>query len=272
MRAPDVKLNNGTKIPQVGLGLWKNFLPNIVNRSVQAALESGYTHFDTAQIYVNESFLARALDKAGVKREDLFITTKIWNGNQPEDKLIPSLDKSLKHLRTDYVDLLLLHFPVTETRKVAWRKMEEISKTGKAKAIGVSNYTVAHLKELLSECTVKPTVNQVEMHVYLQQPKLLEFCKAHDIVVEAYSPLAQGHGHDDETLKGIANKHSKTPAHIMLRWCIQQGTVPLPKSTHQDRIEANIDIFDFKLDDDDMNQIASLDKDHHYSWDPTDVE
>lgn len=264
-------MNNGREIPQVGLGLWLNKDEQECKVSVKYALEAGYRHFDTAQIYHNEEFLGTALQEVGTKRSDIFITTKIWNDNFWWDDLLPSLEESLAQLQTNYVDLLLLHFPVTETRGPAWRKMEEAYEAGKAKAIGVSNYTIAHLEELLADCKVKPAVNQVELHVFLQQPELVAFCKKHNIVVEAYSPLAHGMGIDDPMLGEIAKKHGKTSAQIMLRWAIEAGCVVLPKSTHQDRINQNIDIFDFSLDKDDMAKIKHLDKNFRTCWDPTHV-
>lgn len=268
---PTVKLNTGREIPQVGLGLWLNKDEQQCKESVAAALKVGYRHFDTAQIYKNEQFLGAALAESSVNRSELFITTKIWNDNFWWDDLLLSLDESLEKLRTDYVDLLLLHFPVTETRGPAWRRMEEACNAGKAKAIGVSNYTVKHLEELLRECSVKPAVNQVELHVFLQQPELIEYCQSNGIVVEAYSPLAHGHGLDDESLLAIAKKHGKTTAQIMLHWCIEQGLVVLPKSTHEKRIKENIELFDFKLDDEDLDRIKKLNKNFRTCWDPTNV-
>ncbi len=266
------KLSNGVEIPQIGLGLWKNVLPNVVNKSVKSALDAGYTHFDSAQIYLNEGFLGKALAKSGTKREEVFITTKVWNGNQPDGKLQKSILKSLKKLDTDYIDLLLLHFPVTKTRARAWELLEEAYEKKQARAIGVSNYTVRHLEELLKTCKVKPMVNQVELHVFLQQPELLAYCKENGIVVEAYSPIAHGNGLDDPALVEIAKKHSKSTAQIMIRWCIEVGAVPLPKSTHEERIKQNIDVFDFKLDSSDMKKLKGLDKNLRTCWDPTDVE
>lgn len=268
---PTVKLNTGREIPQVGLGLWLNKDEQQCKDSVAAALKAGYRHFDTAQIYKNEQFLGAALAESSVNRSELFITTKIWNDNFWWDDLLLSLDESLEKLRTDYVDLLLLHFPVTETRGPAWRRMEEACNADKAKAIGVSNYTVKHLEELLRECSVKPAVNQVELHVFLQQPELIEYCQSNGIVVEAYSPLAHGHGLDDESLLAIAKKHGKTTAQIMLHWCIEQGLVVLPKSTHEKRIKENIELFDFKLDNEDLDRIKKLNKNFRTCWDPTNV-
>ena len=272
MAVPNLKMNNDREIPQIALGLWKVKNKNECRESVEAALELGYTHFDTAQIYGNESYLGEALQEAGVDRSKLFITTKIWNGNQKEKKLQPSFEESLENLQTDYVDLLLLHFPVSKTRRAAWPLMEEIYKSGKAKSIGVSNYTIRHLEELLKECKIKPAVNQVELHVFLQQPELLDFCKQNDIVVEAYSPLAHGHGMDDPVLQKIAQKYDKTSAQIMLRWCVEKELVILPKSVHADRIKQNFEVFDFSLDAEDMQELKNLDKDYRTCWDPTDVQ
>ena len=266
-----IKLNNGTTMPTVGLGLWRVRDERECVQAVLAGMAAGYRHFDTAQIYGNEAFVGKALAQTELTRTDLFVTTKIWNENQYWDDLIPSFEKSLENLQTEYVDLLLLHFPVTELRRPAWRKMEEVAKSGRAKAIGVSNYTIRHLEELLSECEIKPAVNQVELHVYLQQPELVEFCKQHDIVVEAYSPLAHGYGLDNPALEKIGAKYEKTPAQVMLRWCLDIGTVPLPKSVHEERIRENFDIFDFKLSDEDLAELKKLDKNYRTCWDPTNV-
>lgn len=269
---PKVKLNDGNEIPQVGLGLWKIYLGVVARRAVNYALDNGYRHFDTAQIYLNEQHLGKAISEAGIPREEIFITTKVWNQNQSEKRMLPSFEKSLEKLRTDYVDLLLLHFPVSETRRDAWKRMEEIKKSGRAKSIGVSNYTIRHLKELLSECRIKPAVNQVELHVFLQQQELIGYCKENDIVIEAYSPLVHGNGMDNPVLQAIAEKHRKSVAQVMIRWCIEKGAVPLPKSTHKDRIKENIEVFNFSLDSEDMLKISKLDKDFRTAWDPTRVE
>ncbi len=264
-------MGDGREIFQIGLGLWKMYLGVVCRRAVRYGLEAGYRHFDTAQVYLNEQHLGAAIDDSDVPREEVFITTKVWNGNQGADKMLPGFEKSLKKLRTDYVDLLLLHYPVKETRAEAWGRMEEIYKSGRAKSIGVSNYTINHLEELLTQCKVKPAVNQVELHVYLQQPELIKFCKKNDILIEAYSPMAHGHGMDEPVLQKIAQKHSKTVAQIMIRWCIERGAVPLPKSTHKERIQENMDVFDFSLDPEDMADIAMLDSGMRTCWDPTDT-
>jgi diketogulonate reductase-like aldo/keto reductase len=267
----NIRLNTGQEIPQIGLGTWLIKKEKDCIEAVNYALDIGYRHFDTAQIYENEQFIGKALKNAKVPRKDIFLTTKIWGDNFWWDDLIPSFDESLEKLQTDHVDLLLLHFPQTETRGPAWRRMEELYNSGRAKAVGVSNYNIRHLKELFSQSDLKPAVNQVEIHVYLQQPELIEFCKKHGIVVEAYSPLAHGYGLDNPVLAEIANKHGKSNAQIMIRWCIEQGLVVLPKSSHPKRIKDNIDVFDFKLDKDDLAKIKELDKNFRTCWDPTNI-
>lgn len=267
-----VKLNNGTSLPAVGFGMWQMWDEAECISAVKAALAAGYRHFDTAQYYENEAWLADAIKQAGVPREDVFITTKIANANFAPDLLEPSFEQSLTNLGSDYVDLLLLHFPEPGLRQGAWKQLEGFAVDGRAKAIGVSNYTIRHLEELLADCQVKPAVNQVELHVFLQQPELRQYCADHDIVVEAYSPLAQGHAMDNPTLDELAKAHGKTPAQIMVRWCLQAGTVPLPKSVKPQRIKSNVDVFDFELSDGDMAKLAKLDQDRRYAWDPTDVE
>jgi len=271
VKVPMLKLNNGKEIPQIGLGLWMVKKEKECVQTVKDALELGYRHFDSAQWYENEQFLGPTLKQSGVPREDLFVTTKIKNDNQWWVDLIPSFEESLEKLQMDYVDLLLLHFPVTELRRAAWHRMEELAKDGRAKSIGVSNYTIKHLEELLSEAEIKPVVNQVELHVFLQQPELLDYCKQHDILVEAYSPLAHGFGMDDPALASIGKKHGKSPAQIMIRWCVEQDLVVLPKTVHKDRLQENLAVFDFKLDQADMTELKNLEKGYRTAWDPTHI-
>lgn len=269
MSIPSISLSLGKQIPQLGLGLWKVKDEQECKQAVAWALELGYQHFDTAQLYGNEAFLGAALQESKIPRKEIFITTKIWLDNFLPGRLTHSFEKSLENLQTDYVDLLLLHFPVPVLRHRAWRKLEEIYQSGQAKSIGVSNYTIRHLEHLLKDCSVKPAVNQVELHIFLQQPELVTFCRDHDIVVEAYSPLAHARDMDNPTLTEIAKKHDKTSAQIMLRWCIEQGFVAIPKSVHKERLQQNIDIFDFKLDQDDHKKIKQLDQNLRTTWDPT---
>ncbi len=267
----DIKLNNGTTMPQLGFGTWRIKKEAECLAAITSALKAGYRHFDTAQIYGNEALVGKALKASGIKRDELFITTKIWNDNMWWVDLIPSFEESLKNLQTDYVDLLLLHFPVTELRRPAWERMEELAQSGQVKSIGVSNYTIKHLEELLKESSIRTAINQVELHVYLQQPELVAFCQKHNIVVEAYSPLAHAYGLDNPILIEIGKQYGKTAAQVMVRWCIEQGTVPLPKSIHPDRIKENIDVFDFVLSKADLQKIKKLEKNYRTAWDPTHV-
>lgn len=267
----NIQLNNQKNIPSIGFGTWMIEDEDTCIAAVKEALEVGYRHIDTAQVYGNESFVGRAVKESNIARDDIFLTTKLWNDNQSFDDVIPSFKQSLKNLQTDYIDLFLIHFPVTELRRPAWRKMEELYKSGVAKSVGVSNYTVKHLKELMAESDIKPVVNQVELHVFLQQPELVKYCQENNIVLEAYSPLAHGNKLDNELLTSLASKYSKTSAQIMLRWCIQQGFVILPKSVTPSRIKENFEVFDFEIDESDIKLMASLDSGYRTCWDPTNV-
>ena len=271
MKVPNIKISNKVEIPQLGFGTWLIKEESQCKNAIKTALEIGYRHFDTAQIYENEQFVGKALSESGIPRDELFITTKIWNDNMSWDDVEPSLDESLTKLKTNYVDLLLLHFPVTELRRPAWHKMQDIYKTGKAKAIGVSNYTIAHLEELLRECAIKPAVNQVELHIYYQQPKLVSYCKDNGIVLEAFSPLAHGYNIENPTLIELAKKYNKSAAQLMIRWCIEKGLVTIPKSIHADYIKENFEVFDFNLDEQDLKQMENFDKNLITCWDPTHV-
>lgn len=269
MSIPSLSIGNAAEIPQVGLGLWQVTDPEEFRTAFSAAVAAGYRHFDSAQIYHNEQLLGEAWRASGLTREDFFLTTKIHIANFGTKKTPKSFKTSLEKLQTEYVDLLLLHFPVTLTRKKAWAELERIKAAGGAKNIGVSNYTIRHLEEMKSYAHEMPAVNQVELHVFLQQPELVEYCQKHSIIIEAYSPLAHGHGMDNSALAEIATKHGKSPAQIMLRWCVQSGFVTLPKSISAERIATNIDLFDFELDSDDMVKIKALNRNLRTCWDPT---
>lgn len=267
----NIELSSSTTIPQLGFGTWLIKDEKECKDAIKIALETGYRHIDTAQIYENEQFIGEEISESKIPRNELFLTTKIWNENMYWDDIFSSFEESLRKLQTDYVDLLLLHFPVTELRRPAWRRMEDLFSSGKVKSIGVSNYTIAHLEELLSECKVKPSVNQIELHVFLQQPELVKFCKDNGIAIEAYSPLAHGYLVEDPVLKKIAEKHKKTLAQIMLRWCLDQDFITLPKARGRDHIQENFDVFDFRLDEGDLKEISKLDRDLRTCWDPTRV-
>lgn len=269
MRIPSIQLTDGNTIPQIGLGLWQVTDKGEFDRMFHSALQAGYRHFDSAQVYNNETMLGQAWHESGIAREKLFLTTKIAVQNFGEKHAAASFEKSLQYLQTDYVDLLLLHFPVTLLRQGSWRVMEALKTEGKAKSIGVSNYTVRHLKEMEKYTQTIPAVNQVELHVFLQQPELLKYCKQKNITVEAYSPLAHAENMDSPVLRKIAAKHKKSYAQIMLRWCVQVGTVVLPKSVTPERVRENIDIFNFELDRADMTSIKALDIQQRTCWDPS---
>jgi len=271
MKIPSLKLVDGYSIPQVGLGLWQNTDQNQFNAAVEAALAAGYRHFDSAQAYNNEQFLGDAWKKSSKRREELFLTTKISVQNFLHKKVHASFEESLNKLQTDYVDLLLLHFPVTILRKKAWKALEEIHQSGGARSIGVSNYTIRHLEEMQDYTKTKPVVNQVELHVFLQQPELVKYCRDNNIVIEAYSPLAHGTPMDNEVIAGIAKKHGKTYAQVMLRWLLQQDFVILPKSVTPSRIQENIDLFDFELNEEDLAKLAEQDRDLRTCWSPVHV-
>lgn len=271
MSLPSIRLNDGKSIPQVGLGFWQVKDQTEFNTAFEAAIPAGYRHFDTAQAYGNEQFLGEAWQRAGLNRTDLFITTKVRVEHFGYEKAKKTFEVSLKNLQTDYVDLLLLHFPVPVLRKRSWLALEEIQAEGKAKSIGVSNYTIRHLEDMDKYAKVVPAVNQVELHIFLQQPELVKYCQDRGIVVEAYSPLAHARAMDNRVVAGIAAKHGKSYAQVMLRWLLQQDLVVLPKSVTPSRIKENIDIFDFELDKDDLAELAKQDQDLRTCWSPVHI-
>ena len=271
MSVPNLKLADGQQIPQVGLGLWKVTEPEQFNLAFSTAIAAGYRHFDTAQAYGNELLLGAAWHKSSIKREEIFITTKIFVDHFGYKRTKQSFQGSLDRLQTDYVDLLLLHFPVPLLRKKSWLALEEIQATGTAKSIGVSNYMIRHLEEMQSYAKVMPVVNQVELHVFLQQPELIKYCQDRNIVVEAYCPLARAHDMSNPVVASIARKHNRTYAQVMLRWLVEQDLVVLPKSVTPSRIRENFDIFDFQLDKTDHAAITKLNRDLRVSWSPVHV-
>lgn len=270
MPVPTIPLGDYT-IPQVGLGVWKVETDEQFNTAFKTAIEAGYGHFDSAQAYNNEQMLGTAWKNSGLKREDLFLTTKIRIDNFKSGRLQSSFENSLEKLQTDYVDLLLLHFPVTGFRKGAWKTLESLKAEGKARNIGVSNYTIRHLESMRKYAGEMPAVNQVELHVFLQQPELVDYCRDNGIVLEAYSPLAHSKDMTNETVQKLADKYGKSYAQIMLRWCIEEGMVVLPKSVTPSRIKENIDIFNFELSSDDLQALKTCDRDLRTCWSPVHV-
>jgi methylglyoxal/glyoxal reductase len=271
MKVPTLKLADGNQIPQVGLGLWNVTEEQDFLNAFNVATEAGYRLFDSAQQYHNEQILGKALKQSKVKRSDLFITTKIAVAHFGHTKALSSFQESIKKLETDYVDLLLLHFPVSLLRKKAWLALEELQAGGQVKSIGVSNYTIKHLEEMKKYAKVMPVVNQVELHVFLQQPELVEYCKQHDILIEAYSPLAHSRQMDDPTILKLSKKYNKSYAQIMLRFLIELDVVVIPKSVTESRIKENIKLFDFKFDESDIEELKSANKNLRTCWDPTHI-
>ena len=268
-----LKLNNGQLIPQLGLGVFKVQNADDLKRSVVVALKDGYRHFDTATIYHNEAWLGEALAESDVKREDLFITSKVWNSNTTYDETIAAFHESLKKLQTEYLDLYLIHWP-SEGYTEKWRAMESLYNDGLIKSIGVSNFEKPHMEKLLASAKVKPTVDQIETHPYFQQKEMNDYLKSLDIAHEAWGPLGQGKSNvlDDPALVKIAEAHNKSVAQVILRWHLQREIIVIPKSVHAERIAQNIDVFYFTLTDEEMTLISSLDKNQRGSGDPNDEE
>ncbi len=260
-----LKLNNETTIPLVGFGTWQLQGDDAYN-AVKTALAIGYRHIDTATIYQNEEEVGRAIADSGIKREDLFVTTKLWNDDH--DDIEKAFETSLQKLGLEYVDLYLMHWPV-ETRLASYKVMEKIYALEKAKAIGVSNFTQRHLTEILIQSSVKPAVNQVEFNPFLNQQELHSYCREKNIALEAYSPLTHANKLDDEKLQAIAEKYEKTTAQVLLRWAVQQDIIVIPKSGNPDRIAQNYDVFDFELSSDDIQEMNSWNEDARFCSDPT---
>ncbi len=264
---PVFPLNSGTSIPQVGLGVWQT--PREVTREVVAtALRLGYRHVDTARIYGNERDVGLGLRDSGVAREQVFITTKLWNDDQGFDSALRAFDASLGRLGLDYVDLYLLHWPVAGRRLDSWRALERLHAEKLARAIGISNFMPPHIEELLTRAQVVPAVNQIEVSPFLQHRETRALCARHGIVVEAYSPLTHGRRLGHSAVKAVATRVGRSPAQVLLRWAIQHGMVVLPKSTREARIRENAAIFDFALDAAAMAALDACEEGFVTGWDP----
>ncbi|MFB4168024.1 aldo/keto reductase [Virgibacillus sp. JSM 102003] len=268
-----ITLNNGNRMPQLGFGVWQ--VPDEeATPAVSKALEVGYRSIDTAKVYENESGVGKALAASSVPREDLFITTKVWNSDQGYDNTLKAFDKSLEKLGLDYVDLYLIHWPTPEFDDYVetYKAMEKLYNDGRVKAIGVCNFNIEHLQRLLDECDVVPAVNQVECHPYLQQNELKDFCEKHNIYLEAWSPLMNG-GEvlNNDAVKQIASKYGKTSAQVIIRWHLQSDSIVIPKSVTPSRIEENFNVFDFELSADDMGEIAKLDRNQRKGPEPSEM-
>ena len=272
-KVPNLTLNNGIEMPQLGFGVWQ--VPDDeATQAVSTALEAGYRSIDTAAIYGNEEGTGKALATSGIAREDLFVTTKLWNGEQGYDSTLRAFDTSLEKLGLDYVDLYLIHWPMPEadTYVDTYKAFEKILADGRTKTIGVSNFLPAHLERLIGETSVVPAINQIELHPQLQQAESRAFHAEHGILTEAWSPLGQGKGLlDVPTVVAIARKHDRTPAQVVLRWHLQLGNVVIPKSVTPSRIQENIDVFGFELDADDLAALTALDEDKRLGGDPAKI-
>jgi len=255
---PTVELNTGVQVPIVGLGTWN--LEGSAEAATLAALGAGYRHIDTAKIYGTEKEIGRALKKSDVPREDIFITTKLWTSDQGYDRTMTAIEDSLSKLDMDFVDLYLIHWPTDddELRIETWKAMEDIYNDGKAKAIGVSNYELHHLREMDSYAEIMPAMNQIEVHPFWYRKDLVDYCHTHDIAVTNYSPLTRAHYLKEQVIADIAKRHKKTPAQVLLRWGVQMGDVVIPKSGNPKHIQENIDIFDFELTPAEMEQLSAL--------------
>lgn len=260
-------LHNGVKMPWLGLGVWKVKDDGDTERTVQTAIETGYRHIDTAAVYGNEKGVGIGVRNSGIAREELFITTKVWNSDQGYESSLAAFEQSLERLDMDYVDLLLIHWPVKGKYKDTWRALEKIYSDGKARAIGVSNFHIHHLQDLLETSKLVPMVNQVEYHPLLTQEPLLAFCKSNHIQMTAWSPLMQGNL-DNAVLADIGAKYGKSPAQVVLRWDLQTGVITIPKSTNPGRLKENSEIFDFELSAEDMAAISALNRNQRFGADP----
>ncbi len=266
-----VAFNNGVTIPWVGLGMYQISSGRNTEQIVQAALDGGYRHFDTAKFYGNEASLGKAVRTSGLPRQEVFITTKLWNSDHGFDQTLRALDESLQRLGLDYVDLYLVHWPVEGARRETWRAMEALLDQGKTRAIGVSNYMVHHLQELFEYARVIPAANQIELSPYnfLNRQPVIDLCRSRGIVLQGYSPLTKGRRLSDPALVQIAHSYSKTTAQVLIRYLLQKAVVVLPKSSHPERIRQNIDVFDFEISAEDMARLDAFSRNLVTSWDPT---
>ena len=268
-------LNNDVSIPAIGLGTYKiGLTDNDTYRAVRTALDNGYRNIDTGTLYENEKPVGKAIRESGIPREEIFVTTKLWGTDILNDRITKAFEGSLKNVGLDYLDLYLVHWPVKGKVSSTWKEMEDIYINGKTRAIGVSNHLIHHLEEVLKDAAVIPAVNQMELHPYLVQQEVVDFCKDKGILPEAWSPLGSRKIPllQDETLIWIAGKYGKSPAQVVLRWNIQKGVVAIPKSSGHERQAENIHIFDFKLTDDEIKQIDMLDKDKRTGVHPDFIE
>ena len=263
-----VTLSNGVKMPGFGLGVYKVTDDGEIDHAVKSAIAAGYRMIDTAAIYQNEEGVGKAIKESGVPREEIFITSKVWNDDQGYESTLKAFDTSLEKLGLEYIDLYLIHWAVKGKYVDTWKALEKLYKDGKVKAIGVSNFNPHHIEDIKRECEIMPMVNQIELHPYLIQEDVRAYCKENNIQVESWSPLARGRLLDHPVLQAIAEQHGKTTAQVILRWNIQHGIITIPKSSKKDRIVSNADIFNFELSSDEMKAIDGLNKNERTGKDP----
>ncbi|MGM9929769.1 MAG: aldo/keto reductase [Bacillus sp. (in: firmicutes)] len=263
-----VTLHNGVKMPGFGLGVYKAENGEEVVSAIKSAVAAGYRAIDTAAIYHNEEGVGRAIKECGVPREELFITTKVWNSDQGYESTLAAFEESLKKLDLDYVDLYLIHWPVPNQYIETWKALEKLYHDGKVRAIGVSNFHQHHLEDIMKAAEIKPMVNQVELHPFLSQEELRAYCQSQNIAVTAWSPLARGKFFDNPVLQEIAAKHNKSAAQVILRWDVQHNIITIPKSVNAKRIKENADIFDFELSAEEMKAIDKMNKNERTGKDP----
>jgi diketogulonate reductase-like aldo/keto reductase len=253
-----LSLNNGIKMPVFGLGTFLSERGDTTRKAVLYALEAGYCHIDTAAVYGNEADVGAGVRESGIPRAEIFITTKVWNEDQGYDSTLRAFDASLERLKMDYVDLYLVHWPVTGKRFDTWRALIHLYEQKRCRAIGVSNYTIRHLNELLADSPLVPMVNQFELHPFNARKELVAYCQEKGIAVTSYSPLARGRKLADPALAAIASRYHKSPAQIAIRWILQQGLIVIPKSVHRERIFENAQVFDFEISPADMTALDGL--------------
>ncbi len=263
-----LSLRDGGRIPQVGLGVWQTPRGAVTRQAVLAALELGYRHIDTARVYGNEIDVGAAVRDSGIAREQIFVTTKLWNDDQGYDATLRAFEASMVRLGLEYIDLYLLHWPVYGRRLESWEALERLQGEKRVRHIGVSNFLVPHLEELLSQCEIVPAVNQIELTPFLQRRETRALCREHGIIVEAYSPLTRGQRFDHPVVARIARELSRSPAQVLLRWGIQHDLVVLPKSAQRARIAENAALFDFELDAAAMAELDGLEENLATGWDP----